>query len=178
MANTFNDNLFHSFENFIKQSVQFNKQNISLDLSSSTNIKLKNLDQNYGIVSSIGKENDSSILSLVKFSTHSSESLTKCINFNSDTLLITYEFNDKELILVLKVAGIFEVEVINFIDLFEYDGVKVNYDDILKIGELQGINLENPKLLAINKNAANSWGCLLDENRQNYVVFSINKKNH
>lgn len=178
LANTFNDNLFHSFENFIKQSVQFNKQNISLDLSSSTNIKLKNLDQNYGIVSSIGKENDSSILSLVKFSTHSSESLTKCINFNSDTLLITYEFNDKELILVLKVAGIFKVEVINFIDLFEYDGVNVNYDDILKIGELQGINLENPKLLAINKNAANSWGCLLDENRQNYVVFSINKKNH
>ena len=173
LANTFNNDLLHSFENFIKQSVQFDKQNISLDLSSSTNIKLKNLDQNYGLVSSIGKENDLSILSLVKFSTHSSDSLTKCISFNSDTLLITYEFNDKEVILVLKVAGIFKVEVINFIDLFEYDGVKVIYDDILKIGELQGINLENPKLLAINKNAANSWGCLLDENRQNYVVFSI-----
>lgn len=170
LSNTFNDKLRQSLENFVKKTVHFNVPNITLDLQNATNIKLKSLDEEYGIVSSISTENGASKLSLVKFSTHSTNYHTTCISFN-DTRLIAYEFNGENLILVLEVSGSFKVEVINYTDLFDMNG-HIHYDDIIRSGEL-AINLDNPKILAMNKNPTSPLGCLLDGNRQNYVVFSM-----
>lgn len=169
LKNDFGKNLEQSFKEFFKSIFVFDKA-IVLDLGNEeTNLKVKSLDQNSGIVISYNPNTNS--LSVIKFGTDSHQIIS---NQKVSLLpkLVDYDFKDnKHIVAVVSSNNQFQIHVSELARILE--APTPNYiSSIKEMISHEQINLPQPKLLALNKSTT-PYGCLFDSNKQNYIVFSL-----
>lgn len=165
---TFNDSIVAPFKGFTKEVLQFENLSIQLDLFK--DIKL-NYFENNSILASWNAGN----LSLIKFNTLTNL-LTKVLIQFQKGIDVIFEFKDsKELIVLMTSEEKYQLESFNFLDLLNGDNL-LEYDMLKKTGILtqDEIGLKNPKKMTITRGSDKKhFGCLLDGNRQNYVIFDL-----
>ncbi|KAK6458730.1 anaphase-promoting complex, cyclosome, subunit 4-domain-containing protein [Scheffersomyces xylosifermentans] len=172
----FIESLLASFTDFFKSSFFFNESGTSLNISSQdSNSTLTSLSKDYGLITSLDSEN--SQLKLTRFLYENpSELVTSTIDMNNYVKLINFDFrSSQELVLLIKKNDEYGVVVASIEDLVQNGQSSLNFDQIKIVDTLHhsDLNLLNPKVLALNKEASVSYACILDANRQNYVVLNL-----
>ncbi|CAG85322.2 DEHA2B08316p [Debaryomyces hansenii CBS767] len=168
-------NLLCNITDYIKSIVKFDDL-VPLNISSTHMEKMKIFNgSDFGIISCINHEE--STLSLIKFSLSSSDLQTKIIKLKDP--IITYEIiNELKILLLIDSSPKYYLESFNFDDVILQDSCPISYASISPINQnvfhSDAINrVSEPKYLAINSDKSRSVGCLLDANKQNYLVFEL-----
>lgn len=117
------------------------------------------------------------VLSMVKFTKSSGSQQKRGLHF--DAQIVNYEVaNGTHIIVLTQVKNDFKIESFDLEAIFSVTQENVVYGDIsaaksMVMGpESEGL-VKTPKYLAINGKQNRAIGCLLDANKQNYVVFKI-----
>ncbi|CUM48668.1 uncharacterized protein AC631_00309 [Debaryomyces fabryi] len=175
LENVVESNLLINVKDYIKSIVKFNNL-IPLNISSTHIEKMKIFSgSNFGVISCIN--NEESTLSLIKFSLSSSDIQSRTIKLQDP--IITYEIIDEsKILLLINSSPKYYLESFNFEDVILQDASVISYASISPINRNMfngnAINrVSEPKYLAINSDKSRRIGCLLDSNKQNYIVFEL-----
>lgn len=167
--------LLSNITEYIKSIVKFS-DSLPLNISSTHMEKMKIFNgSDFGIISCVNHEE--SVLSLIKFSLSSSDLQTKKIELKDP--IITYEIiNEEKILLLINASPKYHLESFNYDDVMLQDLCTLAYSSIpplnQKVFDTDAISrVSEPKYLAINSDKSRSIGCLLDANKQNYLVFEL-----
>lgn len=177
-----------NFKNFMRSNLHFDHLNIKLDCHGE--LKVKYLQGGTCLISSC----DEKTITFFKYEILNNSIVKVVVNLEPDSKVL-YEFkDDKEVVVLITHASTlsYQLETFNFLELFKVITPLIHYNSIHKLGSLteEEIRLKSPKYLAINckpneltdtneiaelshSDERKTFGCLLDLNRQNYVIFSL-----
>ncbi|ODV81553.1 uncharacterized protein CANTADRAFT_19183 [Suhomyces tanzawaensis NRRL Y-17324] len=165
--------VIQSFKDLIKSSLLFKHLQYELELGESTDLTLKNIDDSCAVVCGLNKLKEE--MTMIKFNTSQNNFDCQSKKIRFEGKISSFEFKNNRELVVLIHSSAFQVVVFDFIALFESDEHVTECDSIPKKGQLtqDQIQLSNPNTLAISRNDSKSYGCLLDVNKRDYVVFSL-----
>lgn len=168
-------NLLNNIAEYIKSITRFQTPS-PLGLTSGHQERVKIFhDANFGIISCVNSEE--STLTLIKFSLTSPELQRRQIKLKNP--IINYEFiNEKKLVLLI------DSPPNRFFESFDFESIFTQLLDVVYYDSISPINqnafeenttnqISKPKYLAVNNEKSRLLGCLLDSNKQNYVIFEL-----
>ncbi|ABN68161.2 predicted protein [Scheffersomyces stipitis CBS 6054] len=178
LKKSFRDGVEIKLSEFIRQSFYFDTNICPLDVPLGvdvydSNTKLTHLNNDAGLFSTF--DEIKSRLFLVGFSFKDPlEKVTKSIYM--DTKIIGYDFrSNQDLVLLLGTKSDYEVCSINLREVLDRIEENIEFNSIKKVSVLHQnlLSLKDPKLLRVNQDENSSYACVLDSNRQNYVVLGL-----
>lgn len=167
------ENLISHFKSFYKSNIVFNISSLSLKcFKSDSDLQIRNLNDQEALI--ILKKDLT--LYFLKISVSNLEEIDlKTVQM--DSKIINFSFDNKNnLILLLNKNNLFTVQMYSLNSIFDNPLNELKQSDLNDMKCLLNhnqIDLPNPQKLAINDSDSLKMGCILDENKQCYTVFSF-----
>ncbi|CAK7894615.1 hypothetical protein CAAN1_02S04830 [[Candida] anglica] len=184
LKQSLNDNLLHQVRTMIKSNVTFESCiPLSLDATQKQHrIQISSNDID-GYIVSINESN--SILSLIRFRVaNPQEFATIHIDFSTECTIQKCEIiNAEEIIMLSSASGIRTIDSLRITELdFTQNGIHIPYKE-LNSQKSRSFSHDgskedqfNPAYVATGGSISKIFGCLLDENKQNFLIFSSESK--